>query len=115
VQLFNRSRYRSNPSACVSGRSTAIVPSSDGPKVAIFSSSVRARPAKGSIDSRNAMMQSGSVLPIVPSRSKRTVFHAEIEGERNLATMRGKVSPISVKYQRDVCRFVTERDEEAGR
>src|SRR4051812_21603481 len=47
-----------------------IVPSSDGPKVAMISASVSGVDVSGSMDCRNAWTHSGSVSASVPSRSK---------------------------------------------
>ena len=79
-----------------------IVPSSLGPNVARISSSGSCFPASGSIALRKAAMQSGSVLPIVPSKSKMTalirVIPLSFPGiSRQLFADRGEKEPRKVE------------------
>jgi len=51
-----------------------MVPSSEGPKVAMISASDSGFKDNGSMDSRKARMHKGRVLANVPSRSKMIPF-----------------------------------------
>ena len=87
MQLFVSEEILVEPFRLFLGQKQSNCPFLRWTEVATISSSVRARAAKGSIDSRKAAMQSGSVLPIVPSRSKRTAFRRGSNEESTLLTI----------------------------